>query len=469
MLAADNRLGISALISVLPIVAYKLLRNSLDELSIIESPRRRANLVQQKPRGAGDWTSTAPFRRSRGCPVRVLHILHHSLPQLTGYAVRSHRILQFQAGLGVEVAAVTSGREGYVQGDAEEFDGIAYHRTRPAGGLIADTRATARRALEVARSFEPDVIHAHSPWLCALAAESVGRKLRRPVVYEIRDFWEDASVAIGKFRQRSVRYLAARIIDSIALRRAERIVTISDAQRRDLIGRGVPAGKIVIAGNGVDADRFTPRAKPDDLVRRHNLAGSQVIGYIGSFLPYEGLEVLIRAFADVVRAHHDARLLIVGTGAEMDGLQRLANDVGVAALSVFTGRVPHDQIIDYYAALDIAVYPRLSNRTTQLTTPLKPLEAMAMAKPVIASDLPAMQELIVPGETGILCPPGDAAALAAACVDLLRRPDFSSRIGAAGRESVLATRTWEQTLAPYSALYAELAGSVAHAAVADRT
>jgi PEP-CTERM/exosortase A-associated glycosyltransferase len=397
--------------------------------------------------------------------VRILHVLHHSLPQATGYALRSHRILVFQAGLGFEVAAVTSGRDtAAADQPRQDHDGVPYYRTRCAGGLAAATVSTARRVAQVARSFAPDIIHCHSPWLCALAGLFAARRTAVPLVYEIRDFWEDAAVAIGKFGPRSPQYLAARAADGFALKRAHRIVTISHAQRQDLLDRGIAPAKVVVAANGVDGERFAPRPRPIELLRRHGLEGARVVGYIGSLMPYEGLAVLIRAFPLIRESCPRARLMIVGGGDEQAGLSRLAADAGIGDIAVFTGRVAHDQILDYYAALDLLVYPRISNRTTRLTTPLKPLEAMAMAKPVVASDLPALREIVRPGETGVLCAPGDPRALAHACLGLLRDPERSARIGAAARASVLEARSWRQTLAVYPQLYGELLGAAAPAA-----
>jgi len=395
--------------------------------------------------------------------MRVLHVLHHSLPQLTGYAIRSHRILTFQAEIGLDVTAVTSARDdaaGEAGRGRDEFDGITYHRTPAAGGLLADTRATARRVCELARRLAPDIIHSHSPWLCALAGLVAARRTGAPLVYEIRDFWEEASVAIGKFGRRSPQYIAARAVDGFLIRRAQRVVTISEAQRRHLVERGVPPDRIAIAGNGVDTDRFSPRPQPMELLRRYGLERNPVVGYIGSFLPYEGLGVLIPAFSRVLSACPAARLMIVGGGEEAEALQRLAETAGVAPAVIFTGKVPHGEIVDYYAAMEVLVYPRLSNPTTRMTTPLKPLEAMAMAKAVVASDLPAIREIVRPGETGLLCAAGDEQSLAECCLELLGEPALAARIGAAARRSMVETRTWRRTLAAYPAVYAELVGVV---------
>ena len=390
--------------------------------------------------------------------MKILHVLHHSLPELTGYAVRSHEILRFQAGLGFEVAAVTSARAGADQPD-HEFDGITYGRVPAAGGLLADTRATARRVTGMAQAIAPDIIHSHSPWLCAWAGLAASRRTGAPFVYEVRDFWEEASVAIGKFGRRSPQYLAARAVDTFLLKRARRVVTISQAQREALIARGLQPDKIVVAPNGVDAERFAPRPRPDELLRRYALTAGAVIGYAGSFLRYEGLEVLIRAFVRVLAACPQARLLLVGWGEEAPGLQRLASSLGVGHATVFAGAVPHAEVGDYYAAMDLLVYPRLSNPSTRSTTPLKPLEAMAMAKPVVASDLPALREIVAPGDTGLLCPPGDDEALAQSCLSLLRSPERCARLGSAARASMLETRAWRRTLSAYPALYAGLVGA----------
>ena len=136
--------------------------------------------------------------------MRILHILDHSLPLHSGYSFRTRAIMRAQQAMGWTVAAVTGVRQTGGTGDAiETVDGLKFFRTPPVSGSIpvlseiAEVRALARTIDSVVAAFRPDVLHAHSPVLGALAALRVGRRHRLPVLYEIRAFWEDAAVGNG--------------------------------------------------------------------------------------------------------------------------------------------------------------------------------------------------------------------------------------------------------------------------------
>jgi glycosyltransferase involved in cell wall biosynthesis len=208
-----------------------------------------------------------------------------------------------------------------------------------------------------------------------------------------------------------------------------------------------------VVHNGVDVDVFTPRPQNPELGERWGLQGKRVVGYVGTFQPYEGLETLLQAMPRVLQDVPDARLAITGAGGVQAELERLTAALGLGSHVVFTGRVPHDQILDVYAQAEVMVYPRISTRTTRVTTPLKPLEAMAMGKAVVVSDVPAMQELIQPGQTGLTFPAGDAAALSATLITLLKDKDLRQRLGIQARADVVAKRHWPTLVARYVEIY----------------
>jgi glycosyltransferase involved in cell wall biosynthesis len=150
----------------------------------------------------------------------------------------------------------------------------------------------------------------------------------------------------------------------------------------------------------------------------------------------------------------DAHLLIVGGGGEHPRIVALAGELGLDHLVTFTGRVPHHEVVEMFPLGDLFVYPRLLTYTTALTTPLKPLEAMSMARPVLVSDIPPMRELIAaPGESGLLFKPGDQADLEQQIASALESPATLARIGAAGRRYVVAERTWPKLVSRYQHIY----------------
>ncbi len=394
--------------------------------------------------------------------MRILHILDHSLPLHSGYAFRSVAILREQRALGWETFHLTTPRQGSCSAPEEEVDGWHFFRT---GGAMSSTvpgmseacemAATARRIDGVARRLKPDILHAHSPVLNALPTLAVGRRLGIPVVYEMRASWEDAAVDHGSTREGSLRYRLSHALETFALRRADRVTTICEGLRRDISARGIDAGKITVIPNAVDTASFNFDVPPDESLRRElGLENATVLGFAGSFYAYEGLDLLIEALAEILPRQPALRLLLVGGGSHESLLRRLAADLGVFDKVVFTGRVPNSQVHRYYSLIDVVAYPRRSMRLTESVTPLKPLEAMAQGRLLVASDVGGHRELIRDGETGFLFPAGDASALARTIESVLSRRDEWDAVLKTGRLFVEAERTWKRSVAGYGAVYA---------------
>jgi glycosyltransferase involved in cell wall biosynthesis len=295
----------------------------------------------------------------------------------------------------------------------------------------------------------------------------VARRRGIPMVYEIRDLWENASIDRGKFSKHSLSYRVAHGVESYVLRRADSVVTICEGLRNELASRVPDTSKLHVVANGVDVEAFQP-SPPDERVReRWKLAGKQVILYAGTFQPYEGLDLLVRAMPEILRRSPRAHLVIVGGSPGLTGgsasltveerqLRAAVDEHGVVDHVTFTGRIPHDGVREMYAIADVLAYPRRWTRTTALTTPLKPLEGMAMGKPVIASDVPAMRELVADGKTGLLFRAGDHAHLAARCCELLADHALMERLGTAGRETACRERQWAHLVARYLPIYESL-------------
>ena len=400
--------------------------------------------------------------------MRILHILDHSLPLHSGYTFRTRAILKAQQALGLEVAGVTGARHAR-QADAseggwEEHDGLRFFRGgNTAGGKpvlseIREVRAFTRAILRAAGQFRPDVLHAHSPVLTALAARSAAKRLGLPLVYEIRAFWEDAAVGNGPGTEGSLRYRATKALETWAVKKADAVAVICEGLRGDLIARGVPADKIMVSPNGVDLGLFGDPPPPDEVLRaKLGLEGAEVVGFIGSFYDYEGIDDLIAAMPALVAARPDAHLLLVGGGPRAGALKAQAEASPVAGRIHFVGRVPHSEVERYYSLIDLLCYPRKKMRLTDLVTPLKPLEAMAQRRLVAASDIGGHRELIRDGETGTLFAPDDPAAIAAALSGLFAdRGQWESR-REAGRCFVEEERGWASNAKHYLPVYQRVA------------
>jgi glycogen(starch) synthase len=398
--------------------------------------------------------------------MRVLHLLDHSLPLHSGYTFRTAAILREQRRIGWQTFHLTSPKQGACGGAEEETDGLRFARTNwsPAGAAawpvvreFALMNATAGRLRELVRAVRPDLIHAHSPVLNALPAIRVGREFAIPVVYEVRAFWEDAAVDHGTSREWGLRYRASRWLETQALRRAAHVTTICEGLKRDIVGRGVPPQRITVIPNAVDVGAFAFEVARDlALARQLGLEGCTVVGFVGSFYAYEGLDLLVEAVARLRQRRTDVRLLLVGGGPQEDALRLQVRQAGLAESVVFTGRVPHGQVPRYYSLIDVLAYPRKSMRLTELVTPLKPLEAMAQGQLLVASDVGGHRELIRDGETGFLFRAGDPAALVRALERMLDSRERWPRIRLAGRRYVESERNWAASVAGYRDVYGRL-------------
>jgi PEP-CTERM/exosortase A-associated glycosyltransferase len=398
--------------------------------------------------------------------MRILHVLDHSLPSHSGYTFRTLSILREQRRRGWETFHLTGPKHPGARAVEEEVDGWKFHRTLSKSGLAerlpllrewALMARLTRRLREVAEAVRPDVLHAHSPVLDAIPALRVGRALGIPVVYEVRAFWEDAAVDHGTAREGGLRYRLSHSLETYAMHRADAVTTICEGLRGDMVARGIPANKVTVIPNAVDVDKFNLGGAPDPALRAElGLEGCTVIGFLGSFYAYEGLALLLEALPRILREHPMARVLLVGGGPQEERLKTIAREIGVEKRVVFRGRVPHAEIGRYYDLVDVLAYPRLPMRLTELVTPLKPLEAMAQGRLLVASDVGGHRELIRDGETGVLFEAGSAQALAEAVSRLLASPHTWPRLRRQGRVFVETERTWANSVARYEGVYAPL-------------
>ena len=403
--------------------------------------------------------------------MRILHILDHSLPLQSGYVYRTLGIVNQQRAFGWEPVLLTSGKH-YVPGPARERIGEwEFLRTpRPTGlvttlpgiGELKIISDLSRRLDEVVREVRPDILHAHSPVLNGLSAIRVGHRHHLPVVYEVRAFWEDARASADAQNKTGLRYHATQRIETHVMRRADAVIAICQGLSCDMVARGIPSGKITVVPNAVDRNAFSGPREPDtDLAARLGLAGRTVLGFFGSFYFYEGLHVLLRALPELQRRRPEISVLLAGGGPEEARLRELAQELELGNGVVFAGRVAHHEIQRYYDLADLLVFPRLSMRLTELVTPLKPLEAMAQERIVVASNVGGHRELIRDRDTGYLFPPGEPHHLAEGVLRALDDRASWPRIQARAIKYIETERSWSHSVARYAEVYGRLAGGLA--------
>jgi PEP-CTERM/exosortase A-associated glycosyltransferase len=396
--------------------------------------------------------------------LKVLHVLDHSIPLHSGYTFRTLSLLREQRKLGWQTVHVTSPKHTAPSAAEESVDGWHFYRTPaaapgpldklPALGSVAQMLALMkqleRRLLVVAQREKPDLLHAHSPVLDAIPALRVGRQLGIPVVYEVRAFWEDAAVDHGTTTEGSPRYRLTRRLETHALKRADHVFTICEGLRSDIVARGIASAKVTVIPNAVDIEGFELGGQADPALKaKLGLDGATVLGFIGSFYAYEGLDLLLAAMPALLQQRPDLRVLLVGGGPQDAALKAQAAALGIADKVVFTGRVPHAEVNRYYDLVDLLAYPRHSMRLTELVTPLKPLEAMAQGRLFVASDVGGHKELVRDGETGFLFKAGSAEALAGAVLQTLARQADWPRMRLQARQFVETERNWRNSVARY--------------------
>lgn len=277
-----------------------------------------------------------------------------------------------------------------------------------------------------------------------------------PTVYELRGIWEDSHVGRYGLSERSLRYRGVRSLENLALKGADLCCVICEALREEVISRGVPEDRTAIVPNGVDLKEFIPGPPDEELRKKLGLEGCTVTGYIGSFFHYEGLDLLIDTMKMLAPDYPMLRLLLVGDGELMPILRQRAVEKGIAESIVFTGRVPHTDIANFYRIYDFMILPRRNTRETRLVTPLKPMEIMAMQKPLIASDIGGHREIVQNEMNGILFESENAEDLAAKCRILLDRLEFRCELGLQGYAWVVAQRNWDVLVERYVEIYRKL-------------
>ena len=395
--------------------------------------------------------------------MRVLHVFDHSIPLHSGYTFRSFQILREQRKLGIETLQLTGIKHTAPYVERETVDGFEFYRTFSNSGVFSKlpmfnqwhvVRTLEKRIEEIVSKEKVDIIHAHSPVLNGLAALKVGKKYGIPVHYEIRAFWEDAAVSHGTSKEGDLRYNLTKMMETHVVKNAASVTTICDGLKQDLVGRGIAEEKITLIPNAVDIAKFSGPGEADkNLVEKLNIKDMTVLGFIGSFYDHEGLDILINAMPAILTYVPNACLLLVGGGTEAENLRNRADKLCLGDRVIFTGRIPHDKVQDYYNLVDIFVYPRKKMRLTDLVTPLKPLEAMAQHKLVAASDIGGHRELIEDGKTGALFEADKPTALAKKIAELVEKKDEWPKFHEAGRNYVEEVRNWKNSVANYPAIY----------------
>jgi glycosyltransferase involved in cell wall biosynthesis len=434
------------------------------ELSVLEA--RRVHLLPERPAPPVHGTPRDPAIRLQPVTATVLHVVTNALPEVqAGYTIRTQGIAVGQRAAGIDAHVVTRlGFPADMGRVARSTDfthhGVPSHRLLPLRGLPvrADERLSAgvEELVRLARRIEADVLHAHSRHENGQVALLAGARLGIPVVYEARGFLEETWRSRGG-RADTDFYRLSREAETACMRAADAVVTVSESMRADVVARDIPTAKVTVVGNAVSAGYLAPPPDPGPLRSRLGIApDAVVVGLVSTLNDYEGVDVLLEAAALV----GDPRLvvLVVGDGPARRDLERLAADVLPPGRAIFTGRVPYVIAREHHAAMDVFCVPRRRTAVTALVPPLKPVEAMATARPVVVSDLPPLVDLVGAGppSRGLVAAPDEPTSWAGALEVLLYDPALRATMGQAARRWVSENRTWDAAARTYADLYARV-------------
>ena len=447
----------------------RLLKSLLERPKLSRSMRsvmaRRLSDVEKKVRQySPERTLYVPQLNMRAAEKNtdlVTTLWEKSLPEVqSGYTLRSQSIAEGIQRAGLDVQTVTAsgfplGGPTYESPKRRQIGSLAQWRIGGSGfdpGNIGS--ATTIGLAQVVDESGTGIIISTTPYLMAVTALAVARARNVKMIYEVRGFLEETWLSrAGAGAEASEYYQIWHAAETRTMKAADAVVTLSDGMREEIISRGVPGERVFVIPNGVDVARYNPRPRDKELAQKLGLPEEvPVIGYIGSFVSYEGIPDLVRACSILRDEGIGFRLLLVGSGADSGRIDSVISELGLERHVIRTGRVPHSETPNYHSLIDLFAVPRTADRVCQLVTPLKPYEAMAMGRCVVASSVAAIRQVIREGETGRLAEPENPSDLARVLRELIEAPDQRLALGENARKWVHSERSWDAIGSQYASV-----------------
>jgi glycosyltransferase involved in cell wall biosynthesis len=437
----------------------RLLKSLLERPKLSRSMRsvmtRRLSDVEKRIwQYSSTWLPNLPPVRVRPLgadKTLVTTLWKESLPEVqSGYTLRSQSIAEGMQRAGLTVQSVTAsgfpiGGPSYAHPNRRQLGSLMQWRI---GGSKFDSTesdsVTATGLAQVIDDSGSGIIISTTPYHMAATALAVARSRGIKMIYEVRGFIEETWLSrAGAGADSSEYYQIWRAAETRTMKAADAVVTLSDGMRDEIINRGVPGDRVFVIPNGVDVTRFTPRQRDTSLAKKLGISeDTPVIGYIGSFVSYEGLSDLVRACSFLRDQGVLFKLLLVGSGADSAQVDSVVSELRLEQNVVRTGRVHHQETPSYHSLIDIFAVPRTGDRVCQLVTPLKPYEAMAMGRCVVASNVAAIRQVVRNGETGRLADPNNPNDLARVLRELIEDPEQRLALGENARKWVQSERNW---------------------------
>ena len=411
--------------------------------------------------------------RNETSPKNIMYHVNQSLPHhSSGYAIRTQSLLKSLKSKNWNISAYA--RVGYpndrydyigskIVDSYSTVDGIDYYftpsRTKSIGKLDIKQyqKESVKLIIKQAKEFGPSIIHCASNYSCGLAGTAAANILGLPSIYEMRGLWHVTRTAKQPEYDESDHYRMIEGLEMQAAKNASHVLAITEGVKDVLLTNGIDEEKITLLPNAVDIDKFKPRERNKKIEQKFGLNGMTTIGYIGSFTDYEGLDYLLIAGAALKDKYEGKfKILMIGDGVVLDSLKNLSRELKLDNVVHFTGRIEHNNVLDYYSVIDVAVYPRKGMKVCEIVSPLKPLEAMAMEKTVIASNVKALSEMVKNNETGLLHEKDDIDGLTKLLEKCLNDKKLTKSLGINARKWVTKNRNWDAVSEKVSNLYKKL-------------
>lgn len=289
----------------------------------------------------------------------------------------------------------------------------------------------------------PAVICAASNHITALPALIAARRLGIPFMYEVRGLWEITAASGNKKWAESERFELAVKLETLVASEADQVFAITEEVGEELVSRGVARERIELLPNAANIFQYVPLPNERSRAKKQKKQGEYLLGYAGSLVAYEGLDLLIDAIAELPDSLAHVGLLVAGDGPERQALRSRAERLGLADRIRFVGRIPNDRVNDYLSIFDAVICPRKSNQITELVSPLKPIEAMAAGRPVVGSDVAPIETLLgTDSVRGLLFAADDVESLAEKIAYLAENPQIGENMGRQARLWTVRNRTW---------------------------
>jgi len=406
---------------------------------------------------------------------KILYFVYNSLPYHSkGYALRTQGMMTSFNTYAKTFTIEAVSRLGYPQDivkslnfltipDRELINKQVYHRLpssirKGSVSYMEYIREYTASVIKLSQKEKPCILHACSNFSHALGVINAAKYLGIPSVYEIRGLWEVTAISNNPALVDSDSYKLQAQLETQTALQSDLVITITEALKKEMVQRGVPANKIEVIPNAVDTKYFKPLDKSTQLMDRYNLHNKVVIGYIGSFVEYEGLEDLIDVVHRLIVEHKltNMAVLLVGSGIKLDVLRKKVTTLGLSKYFIFTGEIEHRYIQEYYSIIDIAPFPRKSLPVCEMVSPLKPFEAMSMGKAVVASNVDALTEIIKDNHTGLLFEKNNLEDFTDKLKRLICDKSLRGCLGKASREWVVQERDWIAISERLESIYLDL-------------